>query len=98
MRSDQTIQNIKEKSLDIYQHYLGHLYPYGLVDPRKKISNPFLLGKQETPSFNIYKGDDGSFIFKDFATGDLGDVITFVQKMERVERNKAIQLIKNQIL
>lgn len=98
MRSDQTIQKIKEKSLDIYQHYLGRLYPNGKVTPGKNISNPFLLEKQETPSFNIYKSHDGTYIFNDFATGDKGNPITFVQQMERVDRNKALQIIKNQIL
>lgn len=98
MRNDHTILRIREKSLEIYQHYLGRYYPYGIVKPGKNISNPFLTEKQETPSFNIFKGEERGFIFKDHATGDLGDVITLVQRMERVERSKAIQIIKNQIL
>lgn len=98
MRNDQAIQRIKEKSLEIYQHYLGQLFPYGSVKTGVKISNPFLPEKQETPSFNIYKGYHGDYLYKDFATGDLGDVISFVQKLERVDRYKAIQIIKNQIL
>lgn len=98
MRNDQIFLRIKVRSLEIYQHYLGHLYPFGMVAPGKKISNPFLSYKQETPSFNIYKGQDGTFLFNDFATGDKGNPITFVQKMERVELNEALQIIKNQIL
>lgn len=98
MRNDQTILRIKLRSLEIYQHYLGRLYPNGKVKPGKNISNPFLPEKQETPSFNIYKAHDGTYIFNDFATGDRGNPITFVEKMERVNRNKALQIIKNKIL
>lgn len=97
MRS--TIEDqIKVNSLEIFQFYLKDFYPYGKVIPGKNISNPFKSEKQETPSFNIYKGYDGGYMFKDPATGDIGPVIKFVQRMENVDRNKALQIIKNQIL
>lgn len=89
---------IRINSFIIYEHYLKERYPFGRVIPSKNISNPFISHKQETPSFNIYRSYDGGYVFHDFATGDKGNVITFVQKMEKVDKNLAIQIIKNKIL
>lgn len=98
MRNDRNLDRIKEKSLEVFQYYIGDNYPYGKVILGKNISNPFLPEKQKTPSFNIFKGLQGDYLYKDFATGDFGDVIKFVERIERVERKKALQIIKNQIL
>jgi hypothetical protein len=96
MRSKQT-EKILHNSLKIYEHFLAVHYPYGKVMPGKNISNPFLSHKQETPSFNVYKGSDGSYMFNDYATGEQGSVFVFVMNMKKTTYQNALKII-NQIL
>jgi hypothetical protein len=95
MRSKQT-EKILLNSLRVYEHFLSGYYPYGKVMPGKNISNPFLSHKQETPSFNVYKGSDGSYMFNDYATGEQGSVFVFVIKMKNTTYQNAVKII-NQI-
>ena len=90
---------LKIRSLDVYNYYIAGLYPGNRVVPKKNITNPFLLPhKQDTPSFNVFKANDGKYIFNDFATGDKGDCITFVQRMANVPRSEARMIINHRIL
>jgi hypothetical protein len=91
------IEKINFNSLRVYEHYLADRYPNGRLIPGKNISNPFLPEKQETPSFNVYKGTYGSYVFKDFATGEIGSVFTFVMKMKNTTYQNAVKII-NQII
>ncbi|TDQ15209.1 CHC2-type zinc finger protein [Algoriphagus boseongensis] len=92
-----TKRKIMHNSLQIFDFYLGNKYPFGRVIPGKNISNPFLTTKQNTPSFNVFKGKDGDYLFKDYGTGEVGNVITFVIKMEKTNFQKAVEII-SQIL
>lgn len=96
MRSKQT-EKILLNSLRVYEHFLAAHYSDGRVMLGKNISNPFLPHPQKTPSFNIFKGTGGEYLFNDFATGDKGSVITFVMKIERTNYQNALKII-NKIL
>ena len=96
MRSKQT-EKILLNSLRVYEHFLAAHYSHGRVVPGKNISNPFSSAKQQTPSFNVYKGSDGSYMFNDYATGDQGSVFVFVMKMKNTTYQNAVKII-NQII
>jgi hypothetical protein len=81
-------------SFRIFNDLIGNLYPGGTVIPGRNISNPFISSKQKTPSFNIYKAKDGSYIYKDFATNDIGTCISFVQKLKGITLKEAIKYIQ----
>lgn len=58
---------------DIFAHYLGGI-------PRKPICSP--IRKDKIPSFSIFYSDKyEKLMYKDFATGDRGDVFVFVMKL-----------------
>jgi len=56
----------------LYEHMLGYKPPIG-----KSIHSP--LRKDGNPSFAFYHSDDGRILWKDFATGEVGNVIKFAQ-------------------
>lgn len=86
--------DFKEVSKEIFDYFLGYNYKGGKVILGTKITNPFLSTRQNTPSFNIYKAPDGNLIFKDFATGDVGNCVTLVTILKGISRNEAIGLIR----
>lgn len=90
-------KDIYQNSLKIYEYFLSSYYTNGNLVPGKNISNPFLARKQKTPSFNIYKGRDGGYLFYDYATGDKGAVITFVMRIKNTTYQNAVKII-NQII
>lgn len=94
MKRKSGLIDLKAASRKVFQHYIGHLFPNGLVTTGRNISNPFLLKPQKTPSFNILRVKDGSFIYKDYATGELGNCVSFVAKMEGINRIEAIRKIR----
>ena len=58
---------------DIFTHYLGGI-------PKKPICSP--IRKDNLPSFSIFFSDKyRKLMYKDFATGDRGDVFVFVMKL-----------------
>lgn len=98
MKSDQSTQRIRHNSLDVYQHFIGSLYPYGRVKPGKNISNPLITTIQVTPSFRIFKAYDGSYLFIDSADERCkGDCITFIQMFKGLPRVQAIKEIEKAI-
>jgi hypothetical protein len=84
-------------SYRVFNDLIGNLYPRGSVIPGYNISNPFLSHQQKTPSFNVFKAKDGTLIYKDFATGDKGNCISFIQKLRGITIKEAIKYIKNVI-
>lgn len=82
-----------KESYEIFNYEIGHLFPKGRVLPGINISNPLLTHNQETPSFNVFRASDGNFIFNDFATGDKGNCITFIQKLKNMNYSEAISYI-----
>jgi len=81
-------------SFRVFNDLIGNLYPGGTVIPGYNISNPFLPSKQKTPSFNVFKAKDGAYIYKDFATDDRGNCISFVQKLKGITVKEAIKYIE----
>lgn len=57
----------------LYQHMLGYKPPIG-----KSISSPFR--EDGNPSFAFYYAEDGNLLWKDFATGEAGNVLTFATR------------------
>lgn len=86
--------DFKEASPLVFDYFLGSQFRSGKVKLGVNISNPFIDQKQQTPSFNIYRGDDGELIYKDHATGDLGNCVSFVAKYKKISRIEAIREIR----
>ncbi|WP_100629819.1 CHC2 zinc finger domain-containing protein [Algoriphagus formosus] len=86
-------EEISRNSLRVFEHFLASKYPKGKLIPGKNISNPFLSHLQRTPSFNVFKAKDGSYLFNDYATGDRGSVITFVMRIKNTNYQDAVKTI-----
>ncbi len=64
--------------LQIFEYYLGGI-------PRKAISSP--LREDMDPSFSLFHSKEyDKILFKDFATGEVGDAFVFVMKLFRLSR------------
>lgn len=87
--------DFRRVALIVFDHFIGERYPGGQVILGRNISNPFSPGQQETPSFNIFRASDGNYVYKDFATSDKGNCVSFVSKLKGVSRIEAIQIIRN---
>lgn len=62
-------------SYDVFSHYIGKDVPI-----KTAFNSP--LRNDDIPSFALFYGTNAQrLMYKDFATGDSGDVIVFVQKM-----------------
>ena len=82
--------------IDTYALFNYFLRPYHNKQWLRKgehISNPFLSTKQKTPSFSIFH-KNGFWMFKDFATGDSGDLVTLVQRLDKCNYIQAERKIK----
>jgi len=53
------------------------------------------LRKDENPSFNVFENDEGSLLYKDFGTGEVGDCVTFVMKKCFCTYGEALNIINN---
>lgn len=71
----------------IFRHYLGNEWK-----PSKNFQNPF-REKQETVSFNIYRHENGTWMFHDFATGDKGSGFDLVMRLQNLSYGEAVQRI-----
>ena len=58
----------------IFSYYLGCDFKSGVI-----MKSP--LRQDDTPSFSIFTDRKGVLRFKDFGTGDTGDVFTFIQRL-----------------
>ena len=70
----------------IYCYYLGRE-----IKINKPISSPFRTDKH--PSWSLYRSNKGILRYKDFATGDTGNVVDLVQKLYELSYGKALQKI-----
>jgi len=75
----------------IYSHYLGYN-----LKVNKPMSSPFRTDKH--PSWSIFRNKVGNLLWKDFATGEAGNVITFVQKLFDLKFNKALEKVWEDII
>jgi 5S rRNA maturation endonuclease (ribonuclease M5) len=78
---------------DIYSYYLGSKFEVGKI-----MSSPFRQDLR--PSFGIFKNkDDTALLWKDQATGECGNVVTFVKKLLDIYHNKqALKLIWDEVV
>ena len=75
-------------SLDIFVYYLGKGVMSGGA-----FHSP--LRKDSKPSFTIFKHRDGTYLYKDFSTGDVGDCFTLLSKMYGLNHGGVCKLIDN---
>lgn len=84
----------KVNSYDILNHYLLPYHKENKLIAAKNISNPFLIEKQDTPSFNIFPAmGSGEWRYKDFATGDDGSCFDLVMKLKNSSFPEALASI-----
>jgi hypothetical protein len=78
---------------DIYSYYLGSKFDVGKI-----MSSPFRQDLK--PSFGIFKSStSNNLLWKDQATGETGNVITFVRKLQDLYHNKqALKLIWEEVV
>jgi 5S rRNA maturation endonuclease (ribonuclease M5) len=78
---------------DIYAYYLGSKFEVGKI-----MSSPFRQDLK--PSFGIFKSStSNALLWKDQATGQTGNVITFVRQLQDLYHNKqAIKLIWEEVV
>ena len=71
---------------DIYTFYIGKE-----VKLNKPISSP--LRDDKNPSWSLFKSRSGDLLYKDFATGDSGNVVTFVSSLLDLPYHKTLERI-----
>jgi sulfur relay (sulfurtransferase) DsrC/TusE family protein len=78
---------------DIYSYYLGSKFDVGKI-----MSSPFRQDLK--PSFGIFKDKSNTaLLWKDQATGETGNIITFVKKYKNLYRNsQALKLIWDEVV
>jgi len=88
-----TLDNILSRvdEYHIYSYYIGHT-----VKVNKPISSPFR--KDDNPSWGLFRSRSGDLMWKDFATGDTGNVVMFVQNLFNVKYHKALERIWDDII
>lgn len=75
----------------IYEYYLGRP-----IKINKPISSPFR--KDKNPSWSIFRGRKGDLINIDFATGETGNVISFVKQLLGLNYGQALNTIWKDII
>jgi hypothetical protein len=75
-------------SEQIFEYYIGSSFKQS-----KRISSP--LRKDNTPSFSVFKNPYGKYLFKDFATGQSGDWVTFIRLKYNCTFPEALQIVNN---
>ena len=77
---------------DIYQYYIG-----GTIKVGKIMSSPFR--SDVNPSFGIFKSSySGDLLWKDQATGETGNVVKFVERMNNISYQDALLKIWDDII
>lgn len=75
----------------IYCYYLGREIKFN-----KPISSPFR--KDVHPSWSIYKNKKGIIVYRDFATGESGNVVSLVQKLYDLKFPEALKKIWKDVI
>src|SRR4030042_4809079 len=86
-----------EKILSIIDEY--HIYSYYIGSPVKingPMSSPFR--KDNNPSWSLFRSKRNEIMYKDFATGETGNVVKFVQKMFTLSYHKALDKIWDDLI
>lgn len=77
--------------ISIYSYYAGKK-----MELNKPTRSP--LRSDQNPSFSLFKGRSGRVMYKDFSTGESGDVIKFVQESEGLRYNEALDKIWSDLI
>ena len=72
--------------LAIYQHY-------GIEADRLKKAIRSPLRKDENPSFSIFQGEGGKWLWHDFATDESGDAVSFLMAMDSLDFKEALERV-----
>lgn len=89
---------LKINQQDAFNYYLQSYHNKGTLKKGKHISNPFLPEPQKSPSFNIFPSKIGNrWVYKDFATGDQGDLFDLVMKLNQCTFNEALTQINRDL-
>lgn len=75
----------------IYCYYLGKE-----IKVNKPISSPFR--KDKHPSWSLYRNKRGILIYKDFATGESGNVVNLVQALFELKYHEALKRIWSDVI
>jgi hypothetical protein len=75
----------------IYCYYLGRVVPIN-----KPISSP--LRNDKNPSWSLHRDKKGVLRYKDFATGESGNIIDFVRKSESLGYREALKKIWKDVI
>ena len=70
----------------IYSHYLGYS-----VKINRPMTSPFR--KDNNPSWSLFRSKRNEIMFKDFATGETGNVVKFVQVLFDIKYHEALNKI-----
>jgi 5S rRNA maturation endonuclease (ribonuclease M5) len=81
---DKILQLVDE--YHIYSHYLGQT-----VTINKPISSPFR--KDQNPSWSLFRSKQNQIMYKDFATGETGNVVKFVQILFDIKYHESLNKI-----
>lgn len=77
--------------LDIYSYYAKQK-----VTPNVAISSPFR--SDTNPSWSVFRSNGDGYMYKDFATGESGNVVKFVQTLEGVSYKAALDKIWHDLI
>lgn len=91
MKSDkEIIMKQTDGGLEVFRHYLPEF-----ISEDKNFLSPFR--SEKTPSANIFRAATGVYLFKDFGTAEALNCIDFIMKRDRLDYNKAVEKIKNDL-
>lgn len=86
-----------DKILNLVDDYFIYCYYLGKeIQINKPISSP--LRKDNHPSWSLYRNRRGILIWKDFATGDSGNVVNLLMQMESLRYHEALKKIWNDVI
>lgn len=83
--SKEAINNLID-DYKLFAYYIG-----GDFKLQESMCSP--LREDNNPSFSLFKGRGGGLMYKDFATGDCGDIIKFVGKLHSLSFRETLELI-----
>lgn len=75
----------------IYSHYLGHS-----VKINRPMTSPFR--KDNNPSWSLFRSNRNEIMYKDFATGETGNVVKFVQTLFDIKYHEALNKIWKELI
>ena len=88
-----TLDMIREKVDDyqIFAFYIGYDFKLG-----ESIKSP--LRRDDNPSFSVFRsGYAGKLLYKDFSTGESGDVISFLEKLLNLNFGEVLKTINRDL-